>query len=104
MTGTSARNTYGIFKTKRAKLLAIKYNLDLNNPLAYANNDVVKYIDVVFVVNNLWLNHFIFKTPKPISLDISSYNDMYDCIYFKYTHVFEHHGISYLPQNLSSFV
>ena len=104
MTGTSARNTYGIFKTKRAKLLAIKYNLDLNNPLAYAAYDIVKYIDVVFVVNNLWLNHFLFKTPKPILLDPSSYYEMYDSIYFKYTDVFEHHGITYQPQNLSSFV
>ncbi len=104
MTGTSARNTFGIFKTKRAKLLAIKYNLDLNNPLAYATNDVVKYIDVVFVVNNLWLNHFIFRTPKPISLDPYSYYEMYDSIYFKYSEVFEHHGISYQHHSLSSFV
>lgn len=104
MTGTSARNTFGIFKTKRAKLLAIKYNLDLNNPLAYATNDVVKYIDVVFVVNNLWLDHFIFRTPKPISLDPYSYYEMYDSIYFKYSEVFEHHGIFTQHHSLSSFV
>ena len=30
MTGTSARNNYGIFKTKKAKLLANKYSLDPN--------------------------------------------------------------------------
>ncbi len=96
MTGTSARNTYGIFKTKKAKLLAIKYYLDLNNPLAYTTSGIVKYTDVLFIVDNLWLDHFIFLSPNPIHLNIQSYNNMYDSIYFKYTHLFELHNIQYM--------
>ena len=103
MTGTSARNTYGIFKTKRAKQLAIKYNLDLNTTEAYKTDGIVKFIDVVFIVNNLWLDHFIFKIQPPIKLDIKSYNNMYEYIYFKYTHVFEYYNITFFSLPESSF-
>jgi hypothetical protein len=67
MTGTSARNPIGIFTSKRAKLLAIKYNLDLFNVNAYprGTSKYVTYSDVYFIVENLWLDHFLDDVSAP---------------------------------------
>ena len=70
MTGTSARNNYGIFKTKKAKLLANKYSLDLNEKSIYIfdENDLVKLSDVKHLIDNLWIDHFLSPNliPQPI--------------------------------------
>jgi len=77
MTGTSAKNTFGIFKSRRAKLLAIRYNLDLYNTNAYVHKfDYITYADVQFIVDNLWLDHFTDFTPPPIKVDIYEYNSI----------------------------
>lgn len=68
------RNHPGIFWNKKAKLLAIKYNLDMDNPNAYGvQNGYVKSNDVQFIVDNLWIEHFINLTPKPIELNGDDY-------------------------------
>lgn len=72
MTGTSARNHYGIFKTKKAYNLALRYNLELNNKNAYIHSG--KYItfdDVEFIVDNLWLDYFTGLVPAPPINNIS---------------------------------
>mgnify|MGYP001157187356 CR=1 FL=1 len=78
MTGTSARNTLGIFKCKRAKLLAIKYGLDLYNKNAYIHSsNLILYSDVKFIVNNLWMDHFMYQTEKPLNVSIEEYYHIY---------------------------
>ena len=78
MTGTSSRNTYGIFKTKRAKLLAIKYSLDLYNKNAYIHSgNLILYSDVKFIVDNFWMDHFMYGTYKPFEVSLDEYNDIY---------------------------
>ena len=85
MTGTSALNPYGIFKTKRAKLLAIKYSLDLYDKNAYIHSThLILLSDVQFIVDNLWIDHFMYNDPKPIDLSFSEYNDIY--FYLKYNY------------------
>ena len=68
MTGTSARNPIGIFTSKRAKFLAIKYNLDLFNVNAYprGTSKYVTYSDVNFIVENLWQSHFLDDVSAPL--------------------------------------
>jgi len=86
MTATSARNYYGIFKTKKAKLLAIKYNLELDSKQAYIHHDShITTSDVQFIVDNLWLDHFMYNAPKPLS-KISKHE--YDHIYYNLTYKF----------------
>jgi hypothetical protein len=82
MTATRARNPIGIFTTKRAKFLAQKYNLDLLNKNCYAvlSNKFVTYSDVLFIVDNLWLNHFIHNAPEPITTTLEEYNHIYSKI------------------------
>ena len=78
MTGTSARNSFGIFKTKRAKLLAIKYGFDLYDINAYIHSgNTILYSDVKFIVDNLWIDHFIYGADKPINVSFDEYNDIY---------------------------
>ena len=78
MTGTSARNPCGIFKSKRAKLLAIKYGLDLYDKNAYIHSgNTILYSDVKFIVDYRWMNHFIFGTDKPINVSFIEYNNIY---------------------------
>ena len=74
MTGTNARNLYGIFKSKRARLLAKRYNLDLYNINAYIHSyNYVTFNDVQFIVDHLWLDHFTDFTPPPILVSIDEY-------------------------------
>jgi hypothetical protein len=85
MTATTARNHYGIFKTKKAKLLAIKYNLELKRIQSYNDyNQYVSYQDVLFIVDNLWLDHFIYHTKEPIKLLINEYNKIFYKLSYKY--------------------
>jgi len=78
MTGTSARNAHGIFKSKRAKLLAIKYGLELYDKNAYINlGNTISYSDVKFIVDNLWMDHFMYGTDEPIEVSFQEYNDIY---------------------------
>jgi|AntAceMinimDraft_6_1070360.scaffolds.fasta_scaffold13054_4 hypothetical protein len=77
MTGTSARNIYGIFKTKRARNLAIEYNLDIHNKKAYIHDKKhISYDDVLFIVQNLWDAHFSYGSDKPIDVSIDEYNKL----------------------------
>ena len=90
MTGTSSRNTFGIFKTKKAKCLAIKYKLDLNNPNAYIHNGpYITLYDVQFIVDNLWLDHFMYTTDPPLELSANEYNDIYYNIQYKCPDIFD---------------
>ena len=85
MTATSARNPCGIFKSKRAKFLAIKYGLDLHNKNAYIHSfNLISYSDVKLIVNYLWLDHFLYNTPKPLIhiSDDEYYNIHYSLILF----------------------
>lgn len=78
MTGTSARNPSGIFKSKRAKLLAIKYGLELYDKNAYIHSgNIISYSDVKFIVDNCWMDHFMYGTDKPIDVSFDEYNDIY---------------------------
>lgn len=87
MTGTSCRNLYGIFKTKKARNLAILYDLELNDVNAYIrNNDYVTFNDVKFIVDNLWLSHFIYDNePMPITVNLHKYNSIYNNLKTKFS-------------------
>lgn len=88
MTGTSARNACGIFKSKRAKFLAIKYSLDLYNKNAYIHSgNLVSYYDVKFIVDNLWIDYFIHDSDKPI--DVSDYQlyDIFNNLLISYPYI-----------------
>lgn len=66
MTGTSARNTCGIFKTKTAKNLAFQYNLDLYNKNSYpTSKNFVTLNDVKYIVYELWRAYFLYGVNKP---------------------------------------
>lgn len=82
MTGTSARNPIGIFKSKRAKLFAARYSLDLQNKNAYGvdNANLISYYDVKFIVDNLWLDHFMYGEHKPIEVSDEEYNNIYESL------------------------
>ena len=89
MTGTSARNSFGIFKSKRAKLLAVKYGLDLYDKNAYIHStNTILYSDVKFIIDNLWLNHFMYGTQKPIDPSPEEYNNIYYLYLDSYPHLF----------------
>lgn len=87
MTGTSCRNLYGIFKTNKARNLAILYDLELNDVNAYIrNNDYVTFNDVKFIVDNLWLSHFIYDNePMPITVNLHKYNSIYNNLKTKFS-------------------
>ena len=89
MTGTSARNTYGIFYTKSAKLLAIKYGLELYNKNAYIHSgNTILYSDVKFIVDNLWIDHFLYDCDKPIDVSLYEYNNIYNLLQNLYPSLF----------------
>jgi len=74
----SAKNHHGIFDTKRAKLLAIKYKLDLYNENAYLHTGkYITYNDVLFIVDNLWNDHIEHFTPLPIICSLDEYYNLY---------------------------
>jgi hypothetical protein len=86
MTGTSARNySFGIFKSKRAKSLAIKYSLDLYNKNAYIHNDyLVSYYDVKFIVDNLWIDYFFHGSDIPIDVSNEQLFDILNNLIISY--------------------
>ena len=89
MTGTSARNSFGIFKSKRAKLLAIKYGLDLFNKNAYIHSgNTILYSDVQLIVDNFWIDHFIYGTDKPIHVSLVEYDDIFFALQESYPDLF----------------
>lgn len=89
MTGTSARNSFGIFKSKRAKLLAVKYGLDLYDKNAYIHStNIILYSDVKFIVDNLWIDHFMYGTHKPIHPSFEEYNNIYYSLQDSFPHLF----------------
>lgn len=91
MTATSARNNFGIFKSKNAKLLAIKYSLDLYDKNAYiSNNKFINYSDVKFIVDNLWIDHFIYDTNKPINISYHEYCNIYNYLKKKNPYIFNY--------------
>lgn len=72
-------NNFGIFKTKKAKNLAIKYNLDMFSKSAYScQTNYVSLDDVKFIVENLWLDHFMYNSPKPIHTSSQEYYFIYN--------------------------
>lgn len=80
-------NHPGIFWNKKAKLLAKKYNLDMDNIYAYGVTDgYVQLKDVLFIVDNLWIEHFTNYTPKPIELN----GDDYLILHFKLLRIYPH--------------
>lgn len=88
MTATNARNHFGIFKTKRAKLLAIKYSLELYDKNAYLQSyDFVSFSDVKFIVDNLWLDHFLYHLNKPIDVSYDDYNNIYYNLKLSYSYL-----------------
>lgn len=81
MTGTSARNPSGIFKTKNAKNLAIQYDLDIYNINSYpTSKKYVTLYDVKFIVYELWRAYFTYGINKPL-LNISKKEEL--VIYFQ---------------------
>lgn len=89
MTGTSARNPIGIFKSKRVKLFAARYSLDLNNKNAYGvnNGNLISYYDVKFIVDNLWLDHFMYDSDQPIEVSFEEYNNIYESLLQDYPEI-----------------
>lgn len=80
-------NKIGIFKTSSAKQLAIKYNLDLTNKNAYIHDDeYISYYDVKFIVDNLWLDHFMYNSSKPAIVTSYEYSQIYYDLKTKYPH------------------
>ncbi|MCP4970660.1 MAG: hypothetical protein GY932_08730 [Arcobacter sp.] len=70
-------NHYGIFKSKKAKMLAINYGLDLNNKFAYGKSaddkNLITFNDVIWICENLWRSHFTYGMPPPIIVDDYDY-------------------------------
>lgn len=68
MTGTSANNRSGIFKSKKVYNLALQYGLELNSKKAYIHSGLyISFDDVQFIVDNLWLDYFMgFTDTIPI--------------------------------------
>ena len=88
MTGTSARNSRGIFKSKRAKFLAVKYGLDLYDKNAYIHSgNTILYSDVKFIVDNRWMDHFMYGTDKPIEVSFNEYNDIFYSLQDSFPHM-----------------
>jgi len=78
MTGTSANNRRGIFKSKKAYNLALQYGLDLNSKKSYIHTGLyVSFDDVQFIVDNLWLDYFMGLT-ETTPIDNISDDEEYD--------------------------
>jgi len=90
MTATRARNPIGIFSTKRTKLFAQKYNLDLLDKKCYgvSSDKLVTYSDVLFIVDNLWMSHFIDSVQEPITTTWDEYNNIYNKLRKKWPSAF----------------
>lgn len=85
MTSSSARNHPGIFKNNKAKLLATKYGLDLNNPDAYIyHGKFITFYDVSLIIENLWLDHFMYNADKPLDVSGNEYNELFYSLQYKY--------------------
>jgi len=85
MTCTHSQNCYGVFKTKKARDLAFKYNLPNNiNSYITIHKTYVSLEDVYFIIDNLWLDHFMYNSPKPIYTSPKEYNQIYKSIKNKY--------------------
>jgi hypothetical protein len=79
------RNHFGIFYNKNAYLLALKYNLDLYNKNSYiSNNKYITFLDVNYIVDNLWMDHFFYNLNPPINLNNFDYLFMKNYIFNKY--------------------
>ena len=71
-------NPRGIFADKKAMLLAKNYNLEMNNPLGYvSNNKYITYNDVKFIVDNMWMDHFLYGVKAPSDVDKYIYSQYY---------------------------
>ena len=83
-------NSYGIFKSKRARNLAIYYGLEMANKNAYVSlagestHKHITYEDVKFITENFWLDHFVHHAPEPIKLENEEYMRMYFYLKNKY--------------------
>lgn len=63
----------GIFTDKKAYNLAARYNLSLENKNSYIHyGQTITHNDVLFIVNNLWLDHFMYGSDKPLNVSESS--------------------------------
>ena len=82
---TAANNPFGIFKTKKAKLLASKYNLSLTDNTSYIHyGKYITYSDVSFLIDNFWLDHFMYNSPTPLNIDHNDYINIFNKLKFKY--------------------
>tara|TARA_B100000035_G_scaffold313542_1_gene327505 strand:+ start:2434 stop:2700 length:267 start_codon:yes stop_codon:yes gene_type:complete len=84
-----SRNHFGIFYNKNVYLLALKYNLDLYNKNAYfSNNKYISLFDVKYIIDNLWIDHFLYLHKSPIFLNNFDYLIMKNYILNKYFFIF----------------
>ena len=95
----SSRNTYGIFKSKNARKLAIAYNLDIYDKRSYIidNDKPVKLYDVRYIVDNLWLDHFIYESDDPIIVSNNEYNTIFLNLLSKYPDLLRNCRWGYRP-------
>jgi hypothetical protein len=95
----SSRNTYGIFKSKNARKLAITYNLDIYDKRSYIidNDKPVKLSDVRYIVDNLWLDHFIYESDDPIIVSNNEYNTIFLNLLSKYPDLLRNCRWGYRP-------
>jgi hypothetical protein len=78
----------GIFKTNRARKLAEEYDLELYDKTAYGlipdasgiNTRLITYHDVLWIVHNLWMNHFHVDVDPPIQLCKKDYDKMREVV------------------------
>lgn len=71
-------NRRGIFQDKKALVLAKKYSLELYDKRAYiSSGENVTYNDVKFIVENLWLDHFMYGVSQPIQVGYYTYTKYY---------------------------
>tara|TARA_B110001450_G_scaffold237930_1_gene244575 strand:- start:675 stop:1097 length:423 start_codon:yes stop_codon:yes gene_type:complete len=94
MNASRSSNAVGIFNTKRAKFLAQRYNLDLNDKSCYgvSSDKFVKYDDIMFIVDNLWLTHFVEDAETPINnYTWVEYNNIYNKLRDKWPYVFNYY-------------
>ena len=69
---------FGIFETKKAYNLAVKYGLTVYDKNGYIyQGDYVKYSDVKFIVDNLWHDHFVYNTRIPLNVTPQKYIKLY---------------------------
>ena len=94
MNASRSRNAIGIFNTKRDMFLAQRYNLDLNDKSCYgvSPDKLVKYGDIMFIVDNLWLTHFVEDAETPINnYTWVEYNNIYNKLRDMWPNVFNYY-------------